>query len=93
MESTRRRISYMCSSIWFLSTLGVFASITLFIHILYKRHALELWYTPENLQQIKVLGLLGLLAGLAGMATYLGIASSSHEGKMILIQYGLYDAQ
>ncbi|XP_045129484.1 heme transporter hrg1-A-like [Portunus trituberculatus] len=58
---------------------GVFASTTLFIHILYKRHSLEMWYTPENLQQIRLLGFLGFIAGLAGMIAYLAIAASVHE--------------
>ena len=42
---------------------------------------MEMWYTPENLQQIKVLGFLGLIAGLAGLAAYIGIAASIHEGN------------
>lgn len=61
--------------------LGVFASTTLFIHILYKRHSLEMWYTPENLQQIRLLGFLGFIAGLGGMVAYLVIAASVHEGN------------
>ncbi|XP_042230579.1 heme transporter hrg1-A-like [Homarus americanus] len=58
---------------------GIFAATTLFIHILYKRHTLELWYTPENLLQIRLLGLLGSLSGLVGLSSYIGIAVSHHE--------------
>lgn len=58
---------------------GTFAATTLLIHILYKRHTLESWYTAENLLQIRLLGFLGLLAGLGGSAAYLGIALTNHE--------------
>ncbi|ROT69637.1 heme transporter hrg1-A isoform X2 [Penaeus vannamei] len=58
---------------------GTYAAMTLFIHILYKRHTLETWYTPENLIQIRLLGLLGLLAGLGAFGAYVGIAISNHE--------------
>lgn len=59
---------------------GTFAATTLFIHILYKKHSIELWYTPENLLQIRLLGLLGLIAGVIGTAVYIGIAISRNEG-------------
>nr|XP_053645761.1 heme transporter hrg1-B-like [Cherax quadricarinatus] len=58
---------------------GTFAATTLFIHILYKQHTLETWYTPENLLQIRLLGLLGSLAGIVGTSAYIGIAVSSDE--------------
>ncbi|XP_071519175.1 heme transporter hrg-1-like isoform X2 [Panulirus ornatus] len=67
---------------------GTFAATTLFIHILYKKHALELWYTPENLLQIRLLGLLGLIAGLTGAAAYTGIAVTKHEDLPIMDNIG-----
>ena len=66
---------------FFLLHSGVFAITTLFIPILYKRHSLKMWYTPENLQQIRLLGFLGLIAGLVGAAAYIAIAASVHEGN------------
>lgn len=55
--------------------------MTLFIHVLYKRHTLEIWYTPSNLHQIRILGVMGLLAGLTGMITYITFAIVNKEGE------------
>ncbi|XP_076069378.1 heme transporter HRG1-like isoform X2 [Oratosquilla oratoria] len=58
---------------------GMYAAMTLFLHILYKRHSLELWYTPGNLSQIRLFGILGTLAGIAAICSYFGIAVENHE--------------
>ncbi|XP_076069379.1 heme transporter HRG1-like isoform X3 [Oratosquilla oratoria] len=63
----------------FLGTEGMYAAMTLFLHILYKRHSLELWYTPGNLSQIRLFGILGTLAGIAAICSYFGIAVENHE--------------
>ncbi|KAK4304246.1 hypothetical protein Pmani_023800 [Petrolisthes manimaculis] len=67
---------------------GIYAAMTLFIHVLYKRHTLEIWYTPGNLHQIRILGVLGLLAGLTGIITYITFAILNKEDLPTLENIG-----
>lgn len=83
-------MSYLCiwRKVWELracnglcdeSYTGVFAAITLAVHVKYIR---DQWVTGSNcLRALMMLGCLAQLASVCAFAVYLALAISEHQGK------------
>jgi len=60
---------------------GVFAAVTLSVHVKYTRDQWSSW--SNYLRLLMLVGCLGQLAGVCGFAVYLALAISQHQGSLV----------
>jgi len=62
---------------------GVFAAVTLAVHVKYTRDQWSTW--SNHLRALMLVGCLGQLAGVCGFAVYLALAVSEHQGSFLAL--------